>query len=429
MYNERNENQQFVPSFTDDALLAELAIDASTKRLAKRFNVHERAIRKRLAAIRKKRNLPVSSDISREVKIAQLLQSVPTEGPNGSSVSEIDVKLWGVAAKDNEGKLQTQGLDGISARYKLRPSVPQLPFVERAQPSTFVYQKDSPRILRKIRRVVILSDAQIGFLLDEDGSHRPTHDPLAIDVAQQITADVAPDELGSIGDWVDFPMFSRWPKTAEQIQTTNKSTQAAHDILGEFIVRAGPRCKKKILVKGNHDDRPAIWARDTNLEAMGLRRASDTTHWPVLSPEYLMNLDSLGVEVTAPYPRGVWWITDDLCAMHAPPKKLEMAASVIHGHLHKLTRTTWAQTNKAGRVTYFLYDIGCLCEIDGTVPSDRPRTDWAQGIAIVEIIDGKFPIHDVRQIHINNGRSLFDGKEYVASGVPDLPPPAEEMAA
>jgi hypothetical protein len=316
------------------------------------------------------------------------------------------VNKWG-------NKLDPNSQTKVFYKFDGENQTPKFPLIQPANPSTFAYYNEAPRILRKIRREAVLSDAQIGFLL-RDGEMVPTHDPEAIDVALQLVQDFAPDGLSWIGDWADLPMFSRWPKTPEQFATTNASIQASHDIAGEFIAAAGVRCTKRRFVKGNHDDRFQLWARDHNVEAMGLRRASDTTGWPVFSLEFLLRFDELGIELSAPYPSGTVWLADNLALMHAPPKKLEMAASVIHGHLHKLTRTPWAQTNREGRITYFMYDSGCLCKIDGTVPSDRARTDWTQGIAFVEIIDGKLPLHRVDQIHIDNGRALSGGKLYEA---------------
>jgi hypothetical protein len=370
-----------------------------------------------------------AADVDRAGKMEMLVSSIPLHGPGGARLKEASVKLYGMGAKDElTQKLIDKGLDSVGAVYKFDGSdAPKFPLVQPANPSTFAYYTEAPTILRKIRRVAILSDAQIGFLKQDDVMVA-THDPDAINVALQLVHDFAPDELGSIGDWVDLPMFSRWPKTPAQLETTNASIQAGHDIFGEFIAAAGPRCKKRVLVKGNHDDRFQLWARDHNLEAMGLRRASDTTGWPVFSTEFLLRFDELGIELTDPYPHGLWWITDDLAAGHAPVKKLELQASYIHGHLHKLTRTPWAQTNRAGRMSYFMYDSGCLCKIDGTVPSDRARTDWTQGLIFVEVLDGKIPMHRVDQIHIDNGRALFDGRLYEAAtglsacGVEDTAP-------
>ena len=345
-------------------------------------------------------------DVQRDNLVNTLIeeQNIPEEALAKGRVTNVVINRWG---NDEVPNSQTK------VYYKFDNAAPDFPLIQPADPTRFIFQDGAPRIMRKVKRNIVVSDAQIGRLW-RDGSMLETHDPLALEVTEQIIADVSPDELDYIGDWMDWSMLSRWPKKPEYVSTTQQSIQDGYDWHGRLIVAAGPRCKRKRIVKGNHDDRPAIFLRDLNLEAMGLRRASDTTGWPVFSTEFLLRYDELGIEVSDPYPNGTVWLTDDLVLMHAPPKKLEMAASVIHGHTHKLTRETWAQTNSVGRLTFFRYDIGCVAKIDGSVPSDRPRTDWAQGIALVEIIEGKFPIHRVEQIHIERGRAIFEGKLYEA---------------
>lgn len=401
---------QFEQKIDDTDLIAAWKSDPSTARVARLFGAHKSTIRRRLAKLRKDGRLPAAdADPEREGKIAQLGASVPTE-VQGAKLRELSVNLWGVAAKNADGELVAQGLDGIRAKYSFDQSVPEFPLIQPANPSTFAYYS-APSILRKIRREVVISDAQIGFLR-VDGKMIPTHDPDAIDVAMQIVHSFQPHGLSWIGDWVDLPMFSRWPKKPEHVETTQASIQAGHDLAGELIAAAGPQCTERRFVLGNHDDRFAIWAREHNLEAMNLKRASDTAGWPVFSTPFLLRFDELGIHCTRPYPSGEAWLTSDLVLMHAPPKKLEMAASVIHGHTHKLTRETWAQTTHERRMTYFRYDCGCLCKVDGSVPSDRARTDWGQGFVVVEIIDGKIPKHSVEMVSIDPELTLFRGQEF-----------------
>jgi hypothetical protein len=133
----------------------------------------------------------------------------------------------------------------------------------------------------------------------------------------------------------------------------------------------------------------------------------------------------MGIEFSGQYPGGEHWVNDGLVLMHAPPKKLEFAADVIHGHLHRLTTTTWAQHTAHGRRNYFMYDCGSLCQMGSTtnkrrlmvtkVPSDRARTDWAQGCCVIEQIGGKFPKHNVTLIKIDKGTAFYGGKFYDAN--------------
>jgi hypothetical protein len=114
----------------------------------------------------------------------------------------------------------------------------------------------------------------------------------------------------------------------------------------------------------------------------------------------------------------------DLMLTHAPPRVAEINASVIHGHQHKVSMVPRVAHSSAGRQTYFMYDIGFHCRVDTTsdpqrlmvthVPSDRGRTNWTQGGAVVNILDGKIPFYSVDLFSINNGQCLYGGQFYEA---------------
>ncbi len=375
--------------------------------LAPLMGVTPSTARRRLAQIRSEKGVIPNSILESEDpeypnELAEALAkgNIPQETVSDGKIAD----LW----------IKTGTKKGFSARFKFKPKNDlEFPLIQPADPVTICYNSP-PRILRKVRRVAIVSDAQIGFRRLANGDLNPTHDPKAIDVAMQVIQDFAPDELGSIGDWLDESMFSRWPKTPDMMMTTQESIYAGRDILANFISAAGPQLKKRIMVLGNHDDRFQNFLRDSNLEAMGLKTADDTTGWPVFSLAFMLGFNSLGVEVTDPYPHGLWWIASNLAAGHAPIKKLELQASYVHGHMHRITCDTWAQTGFDSRENYFMYDLGCVCKIDGTVPSNKPRTEWAQGIGLIEIIDGKIPKHQMYQVRIDQGEAIFAGKTYRA---------------
>jgi hypothetical protein len=173
-------------------------------------------------------------------------------------------------------------------------------------------------------------------------------------------------------------------------------------------------------VGSNHQIRPENFVGQYNKTAMRLQRATDTSGWPVFSEPYLLCYDELGIEFSGQYPGGLYFLFDDLALTHAPPKRLEIQATVIHGHTHKMEKTTTVAHGRHGRKTYFIIDTGCLCRVGSTmdvkrhvithVPSGRARTDWAQGISLVNVVQGKFPLHEVEHAHIHEGASNYRGQ-------------------
>lgn len=49
------------------------------------------------------------------------------------------------------------------------------------------------------------------------------------------------------------------------------------------------------------------------------------------------------------------------------------------------------------------------------VPSDRGRSNWSQGVAVVSILDGKFSKHTVDLVKIDRGIAIYQGQAYEAA--------------
>jgi hypothetical protein len=372
-------------------------------------------------------------------RLVELLDKAGVKADAIGSIDSVKLKAWGAAMKLKKTTIdpvtgkkvvteQPHELGLHATNITLRPNI-EFPLVQQAAPKIVRFER-APAIVRKTRTVVVLSDAQIGFLRDNDTDQlEPIHDPAAMAVAKQIVAAVQPNELDFIGDWVDWPTFSRWPQHPEMRRTLQQSIDAGHTELAEFISAAGKQCGKKMMIGSNHGYRPEKFILEHNLEAVGVKRAhAQPEEWPVFSEPYLLRYDELGIEFSGQYPGGAYFLLPDLGLIHAPPKILEYRATMIHGHTHKRTLTPAVQHGHEGqRFTHYLVDVGCMCQLGATsnlrrlmitrVPSDRGRTNWQQGIAVVEIIDahGSRPAkHAIEQVEIDGGEAIFRGQVYRA---------------
>lgn len=353
---------------------------------------------------------------SRLEKLAELT-NVPLDAVG--RIQSVKYGMWGVHAKDQEGNLVTNVLD--KTQITIIPKAPEFPVAQQATPNIIKYSDVAP-LVRQTRQVFVYSDAQIGFLKNPE-THEidPIHDPKAMEVARKVMQSIQPDEVAIIGDWMDLSFASRWTQHAE-FDAPNLSIQAAYDYLCQIKTDAGPKLKKMTFVEGNHDQRLEKMLLEYNKVAMRIKRATDTSNWPVLSLPYLLRFDELGITTTGRYPGGDYFLLPDLVLTHAPPRSAEFNASVIHGHQHKLSISPRVAHSSEGRKSYYMYDIGCLCQLGITsdpqrlmvtkVPSDRGRTDWHQGFAVVNIVDGKIPYHTVELVPIHNGKALYQGHVY-----------------
>jgi hypothetical protein len=176
------------------------------------------------------------------------------------------------------------------------------------------------------------------------------------------------------------------------------------------------------MVGSNHSIRPERFLLEHNRMALRIRRASDTSAWPVFSEGFLLRYEEHGVEYTGHFPAEEYYLLPNLLVMHAPPKAREFAASVIHGHTHHVSITPRVQHTYEGRKDHMVYDVGALCQVGQNAnkmslmrtrtPSDRGRTDWNQGIGIVNVVEGKESIFSVDLIQIKDHTAIYKGAIY-----------------
>lgn len=361
-------------------------------------------------------------------KLAALLER------NGISVDDIGkiarINVWQGFHKDEQGEAQVVDLAGISFSPAWEQD-PEWPTIQQAAPTVIRPIKAAPKTT-DTRVTVILPDPQIGFRRMTDGTMIPTHDEAAIDVALQITRAARPDAIVNLGDLLDFGEWSsKFVVLPEFVLTTQPAIDAAHQFLARQ--RAVAPDAQMTLLAGNHDDRLGLSVTRNTMAALRLRRANAPESWPVLSLAFLLRLDELGCDYVGAYPAGRVEIArgndtiTPLIAIHG--EKLDVAKvarterqSVVQGHIHRIAMHSETYEVRRRPETVVAFSPGCLCRIDGAVPSTRGGTDditgqpyqrwenWQQGCAVVtETSDGGW---SVELIPIHHGRAVWRGKEY-----------------
>lgn len=376
--------------------------------------------------------LDAGPPLSARDRIGRLADLLERSGIDVEEIGKVDkIKVWQGFYKDADGEAHTVDMAGVV----LSPSWetgPEWPVVQQAAP-TIVKPVQSKPVTRDTKVTVILPDPQIGYRRLHDGEMIPTHDEQAIDVALQITRDVRPDVIVNLGDTIDLPEWSsKFLVLPEFVMTTQPTIDYAHRFLARQRAIA-PEATIHLL-EGNHDNRLGKAIAKNAMAALRLRRAEAPDEWPVLSVQFLLRLDDLGVNYVGAYPacriqltRGGNGITA-LQAVHG--EKLDVAKvarterqSVVQGHIHR--QAIHCETYEIGGSpeTVVAFSPGCLCRVDGAVPSTKSGEDshgrpvkrweaWQQGMAIVtEEPDGYW---SVEIIQINHGRAMYRGKSYSA---------------
>jgi hypothetical protein len=189
-----------------------------------------------------------------------------------------------------------------------------------------------------------------------------------------------------------------------------------------------------VLLEGNHDRRMQNFVTTNAQAAFGLKRANVPASWPVMSIPYLLRCDELDVIYIDAWPSGEYWINDQLRCIHGNKVRSNGSTanaqvkdnphiSTIFGHVHRIEAHYKTVHDRSGPIRSLALSPGCLCRVDGAVPSVNGSTgidgtpavhfeDWQQGVAVVRYTDDKF---FATTHQIMDGVALIDGQEFVAA--------------
>lgn len=296
-------------------------------------------------------------------------------------------------------------------------------------------KKMAPRghepITARWKTAVILPDPQIGYRRLADGTLDPFHDARALDIAMQVVMAESPDLTIWLGDYLDFAPFGRFRLEETFAQTVQPALEKAHEYMAITASLSG----EVRLLEGNHDARLQNYITDNALSAAGLRRAKAAPgDWPVLSVPYLLRLDDLNVEYVGGYPSGATYLNDNLAAIHGTvvgPAGMTVAkvvaqeqVSVIQGHIHRIETAHMTRNGRGKPKFNMAHSPGCLCRIDGAVPSTKSavalRTgravksweNWQQGLTVVRYQDSGDQRFSLEHIPIFEGWATHRGAEF-----------------
>lgn len=423
----RSGGGQFASEITDEELWALWEDHGTTAKVGKHCGLAPRSVRDRLAKIREAKGLaPAASNRNVAEAIDALIGSVPLTA-QGADLAEIDVSLWEIGAKDAlTQELIKRGMDKVGAKYKFsgKPALNVIPRENPLRPYSSPNAADN-----KVERIFIIGDIQLGFwaVLDEKDPQKfhfvPFHDEAAIDVTLQAMAMFKPDRVVIIGDFFDFPQLSKFQQEPEWAQTMQASIQYGHDLIGLIRKTAGDICAID-FIPGNHETRMQRAIVNNNPALMNLRKPGEK--YSIYSIPGLMDFEKRNIVCAAEYPSGEVWLADKvgsrpgLVATHADPKRREMRADSIHGHLVQAgkwtTHTIWEQD---GPVTFERLCVsGCGNYSDTSdkvrltrtnTSSGRSRMSYNSSFGWVEI-DKKTGARNMDYAKIVDGKARFMGK-------------------
>ncbi|MFE4229147.1 hypothetical protein ACFRJ8_14805 [Arthrobacter sp. NPDC056886] len=309
---------------------------------------------------------------------------------------------------------------------------PAWPVIQPAEPVNVTIGDRPAKPVRDKKLALKGADTQIGFRRLADGSLDPFHDEAAMGVFIQAATQLQPDKIQILGDFLDLASQGRFAQEAAFAQTTQEALNAGHLFLAKL--RAACPDAEIVVIEGNHDKRMQNFIEANAVAAFGLKRAGLPDSWPVMSLPYLLRLDELNVQYVDAYPAATDWDNDTTRNTHGT--KANSRGSTTSQYVFELPHlNTWAGHTHRVEITYrsvmgargeavesYSANPGCLCRVDGAVPSvngaigadgtpARIVENWQQGFGLAYYNDTESWPSVYR---IRNGVALLGGMELAA---------------
>lgn len=241
--------------------------------------------------------------------------------------------------------------------------------------------------------------------------HVPCQDERAIQIACDMMRDLRPHGLVLNGDILDLPEVSRHNAGSVghlEGKRISQTFTAGNKLLDQLDAAAGPRCKEKHFIFGNHEHRWARWlmsgdnivfADDDAMDfgvRLKLRERGYLCHKNY--PEAHVRIGKLLVT------HGQW------CGKYPAARHMERyQTSVLVGHTHtaqSFSASTWDGQRAA-------FCSGHMADAASEAMDYAPKpNNWITGFSVVYVEpSGNFHLH---QISVVEGRAFYGGKLYPA---------------
>lgn len=287
------------------------------------------------------------------------------------------------------------------------------------------------------KTALILPDQQFGYRFFPDGSLDPFQDPRAIDVVEQVAEAERPHKTVMLGDVNDLPTYGRFRQEPEFVW----GVQPGIDRASVHVATIAEVSGETDILEGNHDLRIQLHTLDNALASAGLRRARRGPHeYPVMTMPFFLGIEEMpNVRWVGGYPGNATYINANLACVHEGPlgqnpagKQIQRErVSTVFGHVHRWVDEIQTFNHQGRPVFVRAHSPGCLCRIDGAVPSSKSGRDpfqrpvthwenWQQGFTVVRYLegDGRFTLEPVP---IFEGEAMHRGEIFRSDKVVNDP--------
>ena len=358
--------------------------------------------------------------------------------------TDIDLKVWGVSkwlSNTWEVTSWDKGVKDIATNYQIKAWLankkPDRQLFPTIEPLNVTIKKSSIKKEKQendLKTVLVLSDAHMGFRKDiYSGKLTPLHDRRVLDLFLRVSSIIKPDVIVFLGDMMDLGEYSDKFMRSPDLYWTTQPTLIE---LGWYIgkLRQFNPSADMYYLEGNHEARIRKLLINHYIAGWDLKPVDQLEGAPVMSPQFLLGLDNLGVEYIDDYPNSNLWLNDniELCHGNATAKHstdliknslMEIKWNRIMGHNHKVS--FGAKTlHEQDRITLIKsYCVAVACHVDGRVPA-AGSVNWQQGFGIGTYSEDKDGC-GIEDVSISDGSTFFrgdylEGKDIVEEMVGDI---------
>ena len=226
-------------------------------------------------------------------------------------------------------------------------------------------------------------------------AHIPYHDERAYNVAVDYARTWDPDEIGIVGDYVDFKDVSHWKDDPRRMPFTNEVALIKAHIRA---LRETFPDKRIFYIEGNHESRLArfLWTKAPELCGLPELTIPRLLDLEPLGVEYISNVDRMNHNIP-PFRLGKLYLlhgheinlgsgTVNL----ARTMYLKTHVNVIFGHHHQSQHYIFKKLNSEHEGSW---SVGCLCKLSENY---APMNNWVHGFCTLKYnpITGFFKIRN-----------------------------------
>jgi len=247
------------------------------------------------------------------------------------------------------------------------------------------------------------------------------------------------DTIVNLGDALDLPGFSNH-RSAPGFMGPAPVQLAIDRYTTEVAIQRELAPDADIIAFfGNHEDRLNNSLVDKLPGLHGISRGNERR--PVLSIASLCRFDEYDITAIDTYPDGEYWANDYLRFVHgsvvssalggtAAKYLAKSHVSTVYGHIHR-QEFLMAQVENRDNTTIFAGSPGCLCRLDGVLPSSRTgvsprggqagiaREKWQHGLFIINYEPEGQQRAFCSPLFINNGATVLDNRLFTATVTPN----------